>query len=51
MKREYLADLAVFLTVVQAKGFTQAAAQLRTSQSAVSLAVRRLKEALGIRLL
>ena len=51
MKREHLADLAVFLTVVQAKGFTQAAAQLGTSQSAVSLAVRRLEEALGIRLL
>ena len=51
MKREHLADLAVFLTVVQARGFTQAAAQLGTSQSAVSLAVRRLEEALGIRLL
>ncbi len=51
MKREHLADLAVFLAVVQAKGFTQAAARLGTSQSAVSLSVRRLEETLGIRLL
>ncbi|NBZ89845.1 LysR family transcriptional regulator [Stagnihabitans tardus] len=51
MKRETLPDLAVFLAVVEAKGFTQAAARLGTSQSAVSLAVRRLEEALGVRLL
>lgn len=51
MDRERLADLRIFLAVVEERGFTQAAARLRTSQSAVSNAVRRLEEHLDIRLL
>lgn len=51
MQREHLADLKVFLAVVDERGFTQAAARLGTSQSAVSNAVQRLEASLGLRLL
>lgn len=51
MHRDRLSDLAVFLAVVADQSFTQAAARLGTSQSAVSNAVARLEAALGLRLL
>lgn len=51
MKRDDLPDLNVFLAVAEARSFTRAAAQLGTSQSALSHAVRRLEARLGVRLL
>ena len=51
MKREDLADLAVFLAVAEAGTFTQAAIRLDVSQSAVSHTIRRLEASLGFRLL
>ncbi len=51
MKRDELGDLAAFLTVAEARSFTRAAALLGLSQSALSHAVRRLEERLGLRLL
>ncbi|OSQ40626.1 LysR substrate-binding domain-containing protein [Thalassospira mesophila] len=51
MKREELGDLAAFLSVVEERSFTRAAARLGTSQSALSHTVRRLEERLGLRLL
>lgn len=51
MRREHLVDLKVFLAVIEEQGFTQAAARLGTSQSAVSTAIRRLEDELGLRLL
>ncbi|AMN51483.1 LysR family transcriptional regulator [Roseibium algicola] len=51
MRRNHLADLNVFLEVVEQGGFTRAAARLGTSQSAVSNSVKRLEAALGLRLL
>jgi DNA-binding transcriptional LysR family regulator len=51
MKRESLGDLAVFLTVAEARSFTRAASALATSQSAVSQIVRRLEAQLGLKLL
>lgn len=51
MKRDELGDLTAFLAVAQEQSFTRAAAQLGTSQSALSHTVRRLEERLGIRLL
>ena len=50
MQRHEFGDLAAFLAVAQEHGFTRAAARLGTSQSALSHAVRRLEERLGIRL-
>ena len=51
MKRDELGDLVAFLTVAEERSFTRAAAQLGTSQSALSHAVRRLEERMGVRLL
>ena len=51
MKREDLSDLAVFFAVAEHRSFTRAAAQLGTSQSAVSQIVRRLETAMGVKLL
>jgi DNA-binding transcriptional LysR family regulator len=51
MLREHLADLNAFLTVAEEGSFTRAAAQLGTSQSALSHTIRRLEERLGVRLL
>lgn len=43
--------LRAFVTVVEAGGFSQAATRLLRGQSAVSLQIKRLEEALGVRLL
>ncbi|MEZ0167623.1 LysR family transcriptional regulator [Microvirga sp. TS319] len=51
MQRDELADLMTFLAVAEERSFTKAAAKLGTSQSALSYAMRRLEERLGIRLL
>lgn len=49
--RDELGDLAVFVAVSEERSFTRAAARLSTSQSAVSNAMRRLEDHLGLRLL
>lgn len=51
MRREDLADLALFLAVVDEGGFTRAAKKLGLSQSALSHSMRRLEGRLGLRLL
>lgn len=51
MKRETWNDLAVFVAVGDAGGFTRAAATLGVSPSAVSHSVRGLETRLGVRLL
>lgn len=51
MKRDELGDLIAFLMVAEERNFTRAAAQLGTSQSALSHTVRRLEERMGVRLL
>jgi DNA-binding transcriptional LysR family regulator len=51
MDRTELGDLMAFLVVAQKRSFTRAAAELGTSQSALSHTIRRLEERLGIRLL
>ena len=51
MKRDELGDLVAFLAVVEAGGFTRAAARLGTSQSALSHTIQRLEARLGVRLL
>lgn len=51
MKRDELGDLIAFLMVAEERSFTRAAAQLGTSQSALSHTVRRLEERMGVRLL
>ncbi len=51
MRREELSDLAVFLAVAEARSFTRAAAELGTSQSAISQIVRRLEASIGLKLL
>lgn len=51
MNRADLADLSAFLVVAEERSFTRAAARLGLSQSALSHAMRRLEEHLGIRLL
>ena len=51
MRRDTLADLAVFLCVAEERSFTRAAAALGTSQSAISQIVRRLEAAMGVKLL
>lgn len=49
--REELNDLVVFMTVAEHASFTRAAVYLELSQSAVSYAVRRLEQSLGLKLL
>lgn len=49
--REELNDLVVFMTVAEYGSFTRAAVHLELSQSAVSYAVRRLEQSLGLKLL
>ncbi|TOP86009.1 LysR family transcriptional regulator [Vibrio parahaemolyticus] len=49
--REDLNDLSVFLTVAEESSFTRASVRLGLSQSAVSHAIRRLEESIGLRLL
>ncbi|NBC37401.1 LysR family transcriptional regulator [Novosphingobium sp. FSY-8] len=51
MLRDDLGDLAAFVAVAEERSFTRAAARLATSQSALSHALRRLEERLGIKLL
>jgi DNA-binding transcriptional LysR family regulator len=51
MRREDLGDLMAFLTVAEEQSFTKAAARLGTSQSSLSLIIRRLDARLGVRLL
>ena len=51
MRREELADLSAFLVVARERSFTRAAAQLATSQPALSHLIRRLEARLGVRLL
>ncbi|PYE30540.1 DNA-binding transcriptional LysR family regulator [Rhizobium sp. PP-F2F-G38] len=51
MRREDLGDLMAFLTVAEEQSFTKAAARLGTSQSSLSLIIRRLEARLGVRLL
>ena len=51
MSREGFDDLHAFLAVARAGSFTQAAAQLGVSQSAVSYTMRALESRLGVRLL
>ena len=48
MRRDELGDLTAFLTVAEERSFTRAAARLGTSQSALSLTVRRLETRLGV---
>ncbi|MCC6165568.1 MAG: LysR family transcriptional regulator [Acidobacteria bacterium] len=51
MARDDLSALAAFLTVAEERSFTKAAAQLGVSPSALSHAVQKLEERLGVRLL
>ncbi len=51
MSRTSFDDLALFVAVAEARGFTSAAKRLGMSQSALSHAIRALEERLGIRLL
>lgn len=51
MKREDLSDLAVFMTVAEECNFTRAAVRLGVSQSAVSHAIRRMEDSIGVKLL
>src|ERR1700761_1264237 len=46
-----LKDLAAFIAVAEARSFTQAAAKLGVSQSALSQTIRGLEAQLGVRLL
>jgi len=50
VQRNQLADIIAFLAVARDRSFTQAAARLGVTQSAISHAVRRLEERLGLRL-
>ncbi|MCU1724760.1 LysR family transcriptional regulator [Pseudomonas sp. 5P_5.1_Bac1] len=51
MMRDTVNDLVAFVTVARERSFTKAAAQLGTSQPALSRTMRRLEEQLGVRLL
>ena len=51
MSREDINDLLAFLAVAREHSFTRAAAQLGTSQSALSHTIRSLETRLGLRLL
>lgn len=51
MQREDIADLTLFLAVVEQGSFTGAALQVGLTQSAISHTIRRLESRLGVRLL
>lgn len=51
MSRQNINDLLAFLAVARERSFTQAAAKLGVSQSALSHTIRTLEERLGLRLL
>src|SRR4051812_21429767 len=51
MARDNLSDLSAFLAVARERSFTNAAAKLGVSTSALSHAMRGLEERLGVRLL
>lgn len=51
MRGEQLSDLTAFLAVAEERSFTQAAAKLGVSQSALSHTLRRLEARVGVRLL
>ena len=51
MDRELLGDLSIFLSVAEEGNFTRAGHRLGVSQSAISHAVRRLEDRIGVRLL
>jgi DNA-binding transcriptional LysR family regulator len=51
MKSDDLSNLTVFLTVAEERSFTLAGKRLRLSPSAISHAMRRLEENIGVRLL
>jgi len=51
MRGQQLSDLTAFLAVAKKRSFTQAAAKLGVSQSAVSHTIRRLETRVGVRLL
>ncbi|QND34636.1 LysR family transcriptional regulator (plasmid) [Sinorhizobium meliloti] len=51
MQREELGDLLALLAVAEEESFTKAAARLGTSQSSLSLIIKRLEARLGVRLL
>ncbi len=51
MPRENFSDLLAFITVARMQSFTQAAAQIGVSQSALSHTIRALETRLGVRLL
>src|SRR5439155_16113162 len=51
MVRDELGVLAVFLAVAEERSFTKAAKRLQVSTSALSHAIRRLEEQIGVRLL
>lgn len=51
MQNGQLSDIVAFLAVARHRSFTKAAAELGVSQSALSHAIRRLEDRLGLRLL
>ena len=51
MARDNLNDLTAFMAVARARSFTNAAAKLGVSPSALSHTIRALEERLGLRLL
>lgn len=51
MARDDLSDLLMFLEVARGRSFTKAAKKLGVSQSAISHAVQRLEQSMGVRLL
>src|SRR5713101_6760449 len=51
MVRDELSVLAAFLAVAEERSFTKAAKRLNVSTSALSHAIRRLEEQIGVRLL
>src|SRR5438093_412406 len=51
MVRDELSVLSAFMAVAEERSFTRAAKQLNISTSGLSLAIRRLEEQIGVRLL
>ena len=51
MRPDLLGDLAIFERIAAERSFTRAAKRLGVTQSALSQALKRLEEQLGIRLL